>query len=147
MIKRDKVITEESLEIVALIKYQFAKIIELNESTGLLDKEERKEELEGTETNTAKLLAVFQLMNSDLSYSKSIELLCEWINSNELLVKSVEKMFKERTYFAISDGLNSDSLKDIKDVHNEIINSMGITFKKEMLNSLIEKAKKAEEED
>lgn len=147
MIERNKVINENSLEVVALIKYQFAKIIELNESTGLLDKEERKEELEETETNTAKLLAVFQLMNSDLSYSKSIELLCEWINSNELLVKSVEKMFKERTYFAIYDGLNSDSLKDIKDVHNEIINSMGITFKKEMLNSLIEKAKKAEEGD
>lgn len=147
MIERNKTVTDTSLQLIALIKYEFVKTIEINENAKLFSKKELKESIEQTESSTAKMLSVFQLMNSDLSYSKSIELLCEWINNNELLVKSVEKMFAEKTFVTFSNKLTSDDLKSIKEIHDEIICSMNITFKKEMLDSLIDKAREAEKED
>lgn len=147
MIERNKTVTDTSLQLIALIKYEFVKTIEINENAKLFSKKELKESIEQTESSTAKMLSVFQLMNSDLSYSKSIELLCEWINNNELLVKSVEKMFAEKTFVTFSSKLTSDDLKSIKEIHDEIICSMNITFKKEMLDSLIDKAREAEKED
>lgn len=147
MIERDKTVTDTSLQLIALIKYEFVQAMKINESAKLISKKELEEKLEQTQSSTAKMLTVFQLMNSDLSYSKSIELLCEWINNNELLVKSVENMFEEKTFIEFYDELTSEDLESIKEIHDDIIDSMNITFKKEMLNSLIEKAKIAEKED
>lgn len=147
MIERDKTVTDTSLQLIALIKYEFVQAMKINESAKLISKKELEEKLEQTQSSTAKMLTVFQLMNSDLSYSKSIELLCEWINNNELLVKSVENMFEEKTFIEFYDELTSEDLESIKEIHDDIIDSMNITFKKEMLNSLIEKAKIVEKED
>lgn len=147
MIERDKTVTDTSLQLIALIKYEFVQTMKINESAKLISKKELEEKLEQTQSSTAKMLTVFQLMNSDLSYSKSIELLCEWINNNELLVKSVENMFEEKTFIEFYDELTSEDLESIKEIHDDIIDSMNITFKKEMLNSLIEEAKIAEKED
>lgn len=146
MIERDKTVTDTSLELIALIKYQFVRTMEMNENAKQSSNQELEEKIEETNCSTAKMLAVFQLMNSDLSYSKSIKLLCEWINNNELLVNSVEKMFADKFFIEFSKMLTGEDLKNIKEVHDDIIRSMKITFKKEILDFLIDKAKEAEEE-
>lgn len=146
MIERDKTVTDTSLELIALIKYQFVRTMEMNENAKQSSNQELEEKIEETNCSTAKMLAVFQLMNSDLSYSKSIKLLCEWINNNELLVNSVEKMFADKFFIEFSKMLTGEDSENIKEVHDDIIRSMKITFKKEILDFLIDKAKEAEEE-